>query len=547
MKNCLKYLTTLLLTVLVGNTLIAQQSNSEIINSPRLVVVINVEQMRTDYIGRFWNKFQQGGFKRLLEEGAVCSNTSMNLHVQKSITGVATLFTGVYPSRHGIVNDNWYDRLRSKEVNALEDDYYITVGSDSEEGKISASKLLSPTIGDDLKINTRGKSKVFSIALNPESAVFSAGHSADGAYWLDTQTGAMISSSYYIELFPDWVRLFNDKKFAELYTSRDWSTLLPAGSYEESLQDDYILEKGFYNKWNTFPYNINKLKDRAGSYKILKATPFGNTMVKDFAVNLIQAENLGKDNIPDLLTVNFSSMDYENGEFGPVSVEMQDVYLRLDQEIAHLINYLDNSVGKGNSLIVLTSSCSSSYPVDYLKEEYNMPVGYVAPESMVALLKSYLNISYGQNDWIEFVSDQQIYFNRDLIEKKELDLEEVQRKAATFINQFEGVKLALPASSFEQGDYLKSQLTLISNSFNFKRSGDVLYLLEDGWQPQYKYQRTIYTDQVRIPMIWYGAGIRKQRILEKVEAVDVVPTIFEILGYDPPAHTQGRVISELFR
>lgn len=543
------YRTKLFLTSLIAifsMHVSAQQTPVNPENQVRLVVVINVEHMRTDYINRFWNKFQTDGFQQLVNDGAVCANTTMDLQVQNTVTGVPSLFTGVYPERHGIVGRKWYDRLRKKEVDALDDDYFITVGSDSKEGQLSATRLMSPAIGDVLKLNTKGEAKVFSVALNASSAVFSAGHAADGAYWLDNETGSMISSSYYVESFPDWARDFNAKKFADLYIDRDWTTLLPEGSYGESLEDDYILEKGFYNKWNTFPYNLKKIKDRAGDFKLLKAVPFGNTMVKDFAVNLIESENLGDDNVPDLLALNFSSMDYENGSFGPNSVEMQDVYLRLDQEIANVLTYLNQNIGKDKLLVVLTSACSASYPVEYLKEEYRMPVGYVSPESMVALLKSYLNISFGQNEWIEFVSEQQIYLNRELIEKKELSLEEVQMKAAAFINQFEGIKLALPAADFEKGDYQKNQLSLISNSFNFKRSGDVLYVLEDGWQPQYKYKRTIYNDHVAIPMIWYGNDIQKQRILNPVKAIDMVPTIFEILGFNSPGHVQGRVLTELF-
>jgi hypothetical protein len=214
--------------------------------TPKLVVVISVDQMRTDYLSRYWNKFQAGGFKRLIEGGAVCSNAQLDLHVQKISTGTATLFTGVYPATHGIVSDSWYDRLKKKEINCISDEYFITVGSDSKEGERSAAKLLSPTIGDLIKINTRNKSKVFSIALNDVSAVLSAGHAADGAYWFDSQNGNMISSSYYIDIFPEWVRQFNEKQFAKTYTQRDWTTLLPVKSYEESLPDDYLLEKGIF-------------------------------------------------------------------------------------------------------------------------------------------------------------------------------------------------------------------------------------------------------------------------------------------------------------
>ncbi|WP_163707957.1 alkaline phosphatase family protein [Mangrovibacterium lignilyticum] len=514
-------------------------------SKPRLVLVINVEQMRSDYLARYADKFQNNGFQRLVSRGAVCSNASMNLHIQKCITGVPTLFTGSYPDRHGIINETWLDRLKEKEVDALADDNYITVGSDSKEGQLSARHLLSPTLGDGLKLSTNGQSKVFAVSLNDYSAVLSAGHAADGAYWLDNQTGNMISSSYYIDQFPGWAFDFNNQHLAESYATRDWSTLIPLSSYSASVEDDSPFEKGYFDKWRTFPYDLKKLISNEGSYRILKTTPYGNRLIKDFAVNLIDHERLGRDENPDLLTINFSSMDYANSIFGPSSVEMEDVYLRLDQDIAGLLDYVDNEVGLANTLVVLTSSCSSSYSADFLQQKYNMPAGHVSPESVVALLKSYLNITYGQGDWVEFVMDQQIYMNRALIEKQKIPLNEFLTKAASFINQFEGVKIALPATGFEQGDYATSLLTTISKSFNAKRSGDILFMLEDGWQPQFKYRKVVYTDNSRIPMIWMGNAIKAGRNREKVDAVDMVPTIFDILGFDIPPHCEGRIIQEI--
>ena len=537
----------ILLTFFCGKSLIAQNLKNPELAVPKLVVVLSVDQMRTDYLSRYWDKFQTGGFKRLVNEGAVCSNAQLDLHVQKISTGTATLFTGVYPATHGIINDSWYDRLKKKEINCIADDYFITVGSDSKEGERSAAKLLSPTIGDLIKINTRNKSKVFSVALNDVSAVLSAGHAANGAYWFDTQNGNMISSSYYVDTFPEWVRQFNENEYAKNYTQRDWTTLLPIKSYEESMGDDYILEKGCYNKWNTFPYNLKKIKENAGSYKFLKTTPYGNSIVKDFAINLIKAENLGTDEFPDFLTVTFTSMDYENSSFGPASVEMEDTYLRLDQDIASILDFLDKTFGKGNTLVVLTSTCSSAYPVDYMKEEFKMPVGNFSPESMVALLKSFLNITYGQGDWIEVAGDQQLYFNRDLLEKKNVPLADIQVKTANFINQFEGVKIALPSTSFEQGDYSKGQLAVIANSYNFNRSGDVLYQLEDGWQPVYKYQRTIYNDNSNIPFIMYGNAVKHTQIRRKVFGEDLVPTILEILKISIPDHSSGNILEEVMK
>ena len=538
-------LISILLTGVSVNSLRAQSTKYTEVNVPPLVVVLSVDQMRTDYISRYWNKFQAGGFKRLMTEGAVCTNAQLNLHVQKISTGTATMFTGAYPATHGIVNDSWYDRLKKKEINCIADDYFITVGSDSKEGECSAAKLLTPTIGDLIKINTRNKSKVFSVAMNDVSAVLSAGHAANGAYWFDTQNGNMISSSYYNNIFPEWVRQFNEKEFAKLYTQRDWTTLLPINSYEESQPDDYLLEKGYYDKWNTFPYDLKKIKEKAGSYKFLKTTPYGNTIVRDFATNLILSEGLGTDQYPDFLTVTFTSMDYENNSFGPASVEMEDTYLRLDQDIASFMDFLDKTFGKGNALVVLTSTCSSIYPTDYLKEEFKMPVGTFSPESAIALLKSFLNITYGQGDWIDVVGDQQFYFNRELMEKKNISPEDIETKAANFINQFEGVKIALPSSSFAQGDYSKGQLAVIANSYNFKRSGDVLYQLEDGWQPVYKYQRTIYNDNSNIPLIFQGSAVKRMQMRSKTKGEDMVPTILEILHMPIPDQCAGRILEEI--
>ena len=238
-------------------------------------------------------------------------------------------------------------------------------------------------------------------------------------------------------------------------------------------------------------------------------------------------------------------MDYENNSFGPASIEMEDTYLRLDQDIALLLDFLDKTIGKGNSLVVLTSTCSSVYPVDYLKEEFNMPVGTFSPESAVALLKSFLNITYGQGDWIEVAGEQQLYFNRDLLEKKNIALVDIQTKTANFINQFEGVKIALPSVSFEQGDYTKGQLAVIANSYNFKRSGDVLYQFENGWQPVYKYQRTIYNDNANIPFIMYGSSVKKMQFRGQIKGEDLVPTILEIFKMPIPDYCSGKILEEV--
>ncbi|HRX10701.1 MAG TPA: alkaline phosphatase family protein, partial [Draconibacterium sp.] len=209
---------TLVLILIFALTGFSQMSPSETQKTPKVVMGIVVENMRPDYIQRYWNKFEENGFKKLYTQGAVCTNVRLIQQVQNYASGTATLFTGVNPSMHGIINKNWYDKFNERETECTEDSYYITVGADTKAGNASPKKLLSNTITDILKIYSMGKSKVFSVALNRESAIFSAGHAANGAYWFDIESGRMISSSFYVNMFPDWVRLFNSENYAEKYS-----------------------------------------------------------------------------------------------------------------------------------------------------------------------------------------------------------------------------------------------------------------------------------------------------------------------------------------
>ncbi|HPF50709.1 MAG TPA: alkaline phosphatase family protein [Draconibacterium sp.] len=513
---------------------------------PKVVVGIVVENMRPDYIQRFWNKFQDGGFKKLYSEGAVCSNVKLTLHTQNYASGTATLYTGVHPSIHGIVNNTWYDRLKKKEIDCTEDDYYMTVGADTELGNASPRQLLSNTITNSLKVLTQGKAKVFSAALNRESAIFSAGHAADGAYWFDIESGRMISSSFYISTFPDWVRLFNSENYASRYSYRNWVPLLPEASYTEALRDDYLLERGYFDEFNTYPHTISKYLKRTNDFRPFKTTPSANLMIKDFALQLLDNENIGQDSITDFVSVVFSSMDYENGSFGPASLEMMDSYLYLDQYLAELISGVEQRFGKDNVLFYLTANTSASYPVAYLKNEFHMPVDEFNVERAIALLTLFLNQTYGDANWIEHYSDLQVFLDHDLIKQKGLDLNGVREAASEFVNQFEGVQLSMPAFQLEQGSSANGLLEPLYTSYYKNRSGDFLYLLKEGWQPSYKFKKVNYCDQSHIPLIFYGYKIKHQVINGKINAIDLVPTLSEILDVPVPDKCQGKIITELF-
>ena len=532
-------------SIALFDPVVGQLSSIQDENKPKIVVGLVVENMRPDYIQRYWNKFGDDGFKKLYTNGAVCTNVNLTQHVQNYASGTATLFTGVNPSIHGIIDKVWYDRLKENEVECTEDDYYMTVGADTDNGNASPVKLLSNTITDNLKIFTQGKAKVYSAAMNRESSIFAAGHAADGAYWYDPENGRMISSSFYVSNFPEWVRLFNSENYGEMYSYRNWVTLLSQDAYEESTVDDYILEEGYYEKWNTFPHTLKRYSKRAESYRPLKTTPYANQIIKDFGLRIMENEAVGDDEITDLVTLVFSSMDYANGLFGPASMEMQDSYLYLDKYLAELIKFTENKYGKENVLFFLTANTSTSYPVEYLKEEFNLPVDHYRPESAIALLTSYLNITYGQKKWIEYYSDLQVYLNHDLIKENDLNLDEMRDEAANFINQFEAVQVALPAYQLEQGSSANGVLAPLYKSYAKNRSGDFLYTLKEGWQPKYKYRETNFTDQSHIPLVFYGEGILPQKINPKYNAVDLVPTLSELIGIPVPDKSQGKIIEEV--
>ncbi len=529
-----------LLIIVSGSVKSQPFSKSE---KPKVVIGLVVENMRPDYIQRYWNKFSPDGFKKLYTYGAVCSNVNLTQHEQCYASGTATIYTGVSPSTHGIIGKYWYDRLRKKEMECTQDDFYFTVGADSKYGNASPKKLLSNTITDNLKIFSGGEAYVFSAAMNRESAIFSAGHAADGAYWYDPESGRMVSSTFYLNSFPDWVQNFNSENYPERYSYQNWVTLLPENEYTESISDGYLFEKGYFEKWNTFPHTIGRYSKQAGNLAPVKTTPYANEIIKDFALQLMEQEPIGLDEFPDFLSVVFSSMDYENNTFGPPSLEMQDSYLYLDKYIAEVITYAEKKYGIQNVLFFLTANTSASYPVDYLKEEFHLPVDYFSTESAIALLTSFLNVSYGQENWIEHYTDFQVYLNHDLLKKNKIDLNEMRESASEFINQFEAVQLSMTSNQLEQGHSNEGLLSILNKSYAKNRSGDFLYILKEGWQPSYKFKKVNYTDQSHIPLVFYGADIQSQIIRDKYNAVDIVSTLCELIHIPQPDKSQGRPIT----
>jgi hypothetical protein len=541
---------SVIVTNLLSSTLCFTQNNTRIPSEkPRLIIGIVISQMRYDYIYRYWNKFEENGFKKLITRGTFCKNASFNYLLSQEGVGHSTIATGTLPANHGIVSKQWYLNLQDKIVQNIEDDKYNTIGGSYEAGKYSPENLLCTTYSDELRLSNNLQSRVFGISLDAAPAILSSGHTANMVYWLDTKSGNFVTSTYYADSLPTWVSDFNNKKFPDTYLEREWNTLLPINEYTESLPDDNKYETGIKGR-KIFPYNLPKLintKNRLKDYNILKSTPFGNSLVKDFAISIIVNENLGKDEYTDIITVSFTATENIGNLFGPNSVEVEDAFLRLDKEIAHFLNFIDSNIGKENVLIYLTSDHGVSPIPDYLTD-HKIPGGYFNQYGAISLLKSALNNIYGKGDWIKAYNSQQIYLNRLLIEDAKIPLSEFQNYTARFILQFSGVANTITSTTLQTTNFTSGIFKKIQNGFNQKRSGDVIINLKAGWIEKgdgLSNYNSSYAYDSRIPLIWYGWKIGRGTVVRPVDIIDIAPTISTFLNIAYPNACTGNPILEL--
>jgi len=515
---------------------------------PKLVVQITISQMRYDYLYRYWNKYSENGFKKLIENGTFCKNAHYNYHLTQNAPGQATLATGANPAIHGIVADKWYDRLREEIVEATWDSKTKTIGSYVDEGRLSPKLLLGTTVADELKLATNFNGKTFGISIDGTPAVIAAGHSANAAYWFDPEIGNWMTSSFYMDTLPDWVNDFNLKKYPETYVNREWTTLLPAKEYTESFTGSLLKNSlGDDNKSFSF-INMLKVKKEANSYQILNSTPFGNTFTKDFAITCIVNEELGKNDTTDFIAINFSSTNTIGHRFGPSSIEIEDTYIRLDRDLEHLIAFLDEQIGIENTLIYLTSDHGVSYSPENIQQA-RIPGGMFDPKSSIALLESYLDIVYDKGDWVKYYYEKQIYLNQSLIENSQISFEDIQTKVAMFMNQFSGVANAVTAYSLQNSYFSEGVLNKIQNSFYPKRAGDVILNFEPGWierNSKATNNNSGYTYDTHVPLIWYGWKIKRNTIARKVDMEDAAPTVSTLLNISFPNACSGEPIYEVF-
>lgn len=518
-------------------------------SNPKLVVGIVIDQMRYDYIYRYWNKFGNDGFKRLVNEGFFCKNTNYNYVPTYTGPGHTSIYTGTTPSVHGIIANDWFDKSTGKNMYCAEDTKVDGVGTMAVEGKRSPVNNLTTTITDELRISSNMKSKVIGLALKDRSAIMPAGHIANAAYWYDGSIGSFISSTYYMKELPAWVQEFNKKELAKKYLSQPWNTILPIELYTESLPDD--------NKYETigkgeikpiFPHNLPELMKLNGGLNLIRSTPFGNSLTKDFAIETIKNENLGKENVTDFLAISFSSPDYIGHLYGTNSVEQEDDYIRLDKDIAELLKYIDTQVGKNNVLIFLTADHAAPEVPAYLMD-LKIPAGYINEFKMLDTLKKYLFKTYGDTLVLSF-SNQQVFLNHKMMDSKKLMIQQVQEDVAAFIQNMDGVSEVLTATTLNNSQFTEGSRYMMQKGFNAKRSGDVLVNYLPGfvdYGPTGTTHGSPYSYDTHVPLIFYGWNIKQGSSTEQVYITDIAATLAMMLNIQFPNGCTGKPISFLVK
>ncbi len=523
----------------------ASTADSPVAN-PRLMVGIVVDQMRYDYLTRFWNHYGNDGFKRLVGQGFLAKNHHFNYAPTSTGPGHASVYTGATPSSHGIIGNNWFDIESGQDVYCASDDTVSPVGTASDAGKMSPHRLRVTTITDQLRLHTQMRGKVIAIAIKDRGSVLPAGHTANAAYWFSgAGEGKWVSSSYYMASLPAWVEEYNASGKINQYR-RSWDTEKKIQTYVESGPDDNAFE-GAYTGLDkpTFPYDIPALWNNNGQYDLLKETAFGLNMTTDFALLAMEKEGLGTDTITDFLAISYSTTDYIGHRFGVNSKEVQDAYIRLDLELGRLLKALDKQVGENSYTLFLTSDHGAMQPTGYLKAK-RIPADFEESLQNRNDFLEFVNFTYGTTDIIRNISNRQIFLNHRLLASLDLNLREVQEGLAAELLNYPGVEKVYTAYQMQHQDYSSGMPYLLKNGFNQKLSGDVFWVSAPGYSSYGNTGSTHGTPHVydtHVPLLLFGSGIKPGSTSERTEIPDIAPTISVLLGIAFPNGVTGKPIT----
>jgi predicted AlkP superfamily pyrophosphatase or phosphodiesterase len=521
---------------------------------PKLVVGIVVDQMRWDYLYRYYERYQNNGIKRLLNEGFSCDNTQIDYIPTFTGPGHSCIYTGSVPSIHGIAGNDFIIQATGKSMYCAEDTSVQTVGSTSKAGKMSPRNLLVTTVTDELKLATNFRSKVIGIALKDRGGILPAGHTADAAYWFDDKTGNWITSTYYMKDLPQWVKDFNAQKLPETYLKLDWNSLYPINTYTQSTPDSNKYEGKFKGMdAPTLPVKTSAIyKNNLG---LIRSTPYGNTLTLDLAVAAINGEQLGQHSVTDFLAVSFSSPDYIGHQFGVNAVETEDTYLRFDRDLANFFILLDAKVGKGNYTVFLTADHGAAHNTAFLKD-HNIPAGVWDDGQVLKDLNGYLSTKYKIDGLVISLTNYQVNFNNYEIGYIHLNKDALKQDCIDFLEKDPAVAFAVDMQKVKTASIPEELRTRIINGYNKDHSGDVQIILKPAYFTGHGSGDTGPTGTTHgtwnpydnhIPLVFMGWGIKHGSLTRETHMTDIAATIAALLHIQAPNGSIGHPISEVLK
>lgn len=525
-----------LLFCFVENPLFAKEK-------PRLVVKVIVDGLRYDNFVRYSENYSNTGFKKLATEGTQFRNARHDGAIYYPFVGVASMVTGANASQHGIVGQKWINYTTNESVDMFNDYSCVGVGTLAERGAYSPNNINVETVGDLLR-SKKDKSKVISIGHNYTNAIMAGGSNPTAVYWLDTNNMWLASSSYYIKILPKWLELFNRSKMLKALVNRGWEAQISREKYFNS-DGDVVFE----NMWHSelVKFFENKKLDL---FK-LEGTPQYDDFLFEAAKQTIENENLGGDEISDMLTLSLSGLSHINRIFGIGSAESEDAYYNLDRNISELNNFLTNKLGKNKYVIIFTGSCGTSNDIKLTEQ---VKSGRFNRIKFKVMMNSFLTAQYGYNDMLLDYHNGNLYLNRKLIFDKKLDLGQIREKCATFSLQFGGVMNSYTSDVIRLLSASGGVQSRLANGFHPKYSGDVVLQLLPNWvevgfvnSELVSSYGSAYDYDMHVPLIFFGVGIPSKDISEDVSIKDIAPTVGELLGVGRTDVCQGNMLDAIVK
>jgi predicted AlkP superfamily pyrophosphatase or phosphodiesterase len=543
---------TLLLAFQAGFSQKTNQTPPTTVPRPKLVVGIVVDQMRWDYLYRFYPLFKaNGGFKRMMGEGFSCDNNLIPYTPTITACGHTCAYTGSVPAVHGITGNAWWDNQLMRSVYCSEDKTVKGVGGQTEEdGQMSPKNMLTTTICDELKIATNFRNKVIGIAIKDRGAILPAGHSADAAYWYEGRTGNFISSSFYkMTQLPAWVQQFNRRKIVDSLYKLNWKLSLPAEVYTQYATEDIkpYESKPLGREATGFPYDLSAFIGK--DYSKISPTPWGNTLTVEMAKAAIAAEQLGKGTTTDFLAVSFSSPDYIGHSFGPNSIEQVDDFIRLDEDLGKLFAYLDEKVGKGQYTAFLTADHAVAHVPGFMKE-HKLPAGTFDDAAVRRSLNATIKTKYGVDNAIVSTYNYQFSLNHPRLDSAKVDKQFIKKMIIDTLLSKDAVANAFATADIMTVPINKTLRDMLANGYYPARSGDVQLILKPGYIEGGATGTTHgswYPYDAHIPLLWYGWGIKQGKTKRETYMTDIAPTVAALLNIQAPSGSVGKVIEEVLK